>query len=67
MNDTAVIINLTEQSWTLHRSYGTFQVPGVAPSAIAGQVLAGPRGEAYSRTLVTGRTALMDLGDKRTL
>jgi hypothetical protein len=52
---TAVIVNLTEQSWILHRSYGSFAVSGCAP------------GEPYTRTYVAGRTALMDLGDKRTI
>ena len=67
MNDTAVIVNLTEQSWTLHRSYGTFMISGVVHGTTPGQVAACAHNEAYSRTLVTGRTALMDLGDKRTL
>jgi hypothetical protein len=52
---TAVIVNLTEQSWTLHRSYGTYQVHGRAPD--------GP----YALTPVHARAAVMDLGDKRTL
>jgi hypothetical protein len=51
----AVIVNLTEQNWTMHRSYGTFQVPGGAPD------------EAYTLTRVAPRTAVMDLGDKRTI
>jgi hypothetical protein len=52
---TAVIVNLTEQSWTLHRSYGTYQVRGCVP------------GEPYALTQAGARAAVMDLGDKRTL
>ena len=52
---TAVIVNLTEQHWTLHRSYGVFAIPGCAP------------GEPFTLTRVAGRTATMDLGDKRAL
>ncbi len=51
---TAVIVNLTEQHWILHRSYGVFAIPGVAA------------GEPFTLTRVAGRTATMDLGDKRT-
>ena len=53
--ETAVIVNLTEQSWILQRSYGAFPVQACVP------------GEPYGLTRVTSRTALMDLGDKRTL
>jgi hypothetical protein len=53
--DTATIVNLTEQSWVLQRSYGVFAVSAREP------------GESYSLTRVTARKALMDLGDKRTL
>jgi hypothetical protein len=53
--ETVVIVNLTEQSWILHRSYGVFAVSACVP------------GEPYGLTRVTSRTALMDLGDKRTL
>lgn len=52
---SAVIVNLTEQDWTLHRSYGTYHVRGCAP------------GESYALTPVRGVRAVMDLGDKRTL
>jgi hypothetical protein len=52
---TAVIVNLTDQSWTLHRSYGTYRVRGCAP------------GEPYALTPVRDRAAVMDLGDKRTM
>ncbi len=53
--ETAVIVNLTEQSWVIHRSYGVFAVN------------ASVSGEPCGLTRVTSRTALMDLGDKRTL
>jgi hypothetical protein len=52
---TAVVVNLTEQSWTLHRSYGTYQVRGCAPD------------EPYALIPLSGTRAVMDLGDKRTL
>ena len=59
-DNTAVIVNLTDQCWTLHRTYGTFQVracqPGDPESA-----------NGYTLTRVSGRTALMDLGDKRSI
>lgn len=53
--ETAVIVNLTEQSWILQRSYGVFAVSACVP------------GEPFGLTRVTARTALMDLGDKRTM
>jgi hypothetical protein len=56
---TAAIVNLTDQTWTLHRSYGTFVVRGVASEEA--------EGAEYTVTRVGGRTAVMDLGDKRTL
>jgi hypothetical protein len=52
---SAVIVNLTDQTWTLHRSYGTYRVRGCES------------GEPYAITRVEGRTASMDLGDKRTM
>jgi hypothetical protein len=52
---TAVIVNLTEENWTLHRSYGTYRVRGCES------------GEPYALTRIEARTAVMDLGDKRTL
>ena len=51
---SVLIVNLTEQNWTLHRSYGTYRVRGCES------------GEAYALTRVEGRKAVMDLGDKRT-
>jgi len=53
--ETAVIVNLTEQSWTLHRSYGVFAIRGCA------------QGEPYTLSRVSACKAVMDLGDKRTL
>jgi hypothetical protein len=52
---TAAIVNLTEQGWTLHRSYGLFTVRGCRP------------GEPCALTHVGARMAVMDLGDRRTL
>jgi hypothetical protein len=52
---SAVIVNLTEQSWTLHRSYGAYRIRGCE------------NGEPYALTRVEARTAYMDLGDKRTM
>ena len=51
----AVIVNITEQSYMAHRTYGTFQIAGRAS------------GEEYALTRVTPRTGVMDYGDKRTL
>src|SRR5437868_6942411 len=51
----AVIANITEQSYTAQRTYGTFQITGRAG------------GEEYALTRVTPRTATMDYGDKRIL
>lgn len=52
---SAVIVNLTEETWTLHRSYGTYRVRGCEG------------GEPYALTRIEGRGAHMDLGDKRTV
>jgi hypothetical protein len=54
-SETAVLANITEQSYMAHRTYGTFRVLGRS------------EGEEYSLTRVTPRTAVMDYGDKRTL
>jgi len=75
--ETAVIANITEQSYTAHRTYGTFRIPGRAPRQV-NAVCAAPgesglfasesgEGIEYSLTRVTPRTAVMDYGDKRTL
>jgi hypothetical protein len=52
---SAVIVNLTEQNWTIQRSYGTYRIRGCAPD------------EPYALIPVGGAKAVMDLGDKRTL
>jgi len=54
-SSNAVIVNLTEQSWTLHRSYGAFLVRGRTVD------------EPYTLTAVGARKASMDLGDKRAI
>src|ERR1700737_2614624 len=54
-SEIVVIANITEQSDTAHRTYGTFQISGCAG------------GEEYALTRVTPRTAVMDYGDKRIL
>jgi hypothetical protein len=51
----AVIVNVTEQDWTVHRSYGTYRVRGRDEE------------EPYAMTPVAPRSAVMDLGDKRSL
>lgn len=53
--ETAVIVNLTDQSWALQRSYGVFTIHGCAP------------GEPYTLSRISPCKAVMDLGDKRTL
>ncbi len=55
MKSDAVIANITGQQYVLHRTYGTFLIPGRED------------GEEFSLTRVTARTAIMDYGDKRTL
>lgn len=52
---SAVIVNLTEETWTLHRSYGTYRVRGCES------------GEPYALTRVEERAAYMDMGDKRSV
>jgi len=54
-SEIVVIANITEQSYTAHRTYGTFQISG----RMAGMEVA--------LTRVTPRTAVMDYGDKRIL
>ena len=56
--ETAVIANITEQSYTAHRTYGTFQIAGRASAEDERK---------YALTRVTPRTAVLDYGDKRTL
>jgi hypothetical protein len=55
LQGSAVVVNLTEQNWTIHRSYGIYQIRGRAPE------------ESYALIPVAGTKAVMDLGDKRTL
>ena len=54
-SETTVIANITEQTYSAHRTYGTFRIVGRL------------QGEEYSLTRITPRTAVMDYGDKRTL
>lgn len=59
--DTAVIANITEQSWTLHRTYGTYLIAGCAPGTAA------RGGQDCALTEVHPRRGTIDLGDKRIL
>jgi hypothetical protein len=54
-NGGAVLCNIAEQSWILHRTHGTFVVAGRAA------------GETFALTIIGARTGAIDLGDKRTL
>src|SRR5579862_8436227 len=60
-SDIAVIANITDQSYSAHRTYGTFRIPGRLPGENGAAV------PEYALTRVTPRTAIMDYGDKRTL
>jgi len=51
----AVIVNITAESYTVHRTYGTFRIVAAQP------------GEACALTRVASRTTVMDYGDKRIL
>ncbi len=51
----AVLCNIAEQSWILHRTHGTFVIAGRTP------------GETFTLTVIGARTGAIDLGDKRTL
>ena len=53
--DTAVLINITDQSYLLTRTYGTFSVPACVP------------GQRYALLEVRTRKGTIDLGDKRTI
>jgi ribosomal protein L37AE/L43A len=71
-NDIAVIANITEQGYLAHRTYGTFRIAGRGEEAGGGSAGSAGRGDArsgegYALTRITGRTAVMDYGDKRTL
>jgi hypothetical protein len=62
----AVIVNITEQSYIAHRTYGTFWIAGRGAGDLsAGQAVS--EKQEYSLTRVSPRTAVMDYGDKRTL
>jgi hypothetical protein len=67
--ETAVIANLTAQSWSLHRNYGAFFIPCADASrdAQTGDAATGAPPASPSLTRVTPRRAVIDLGDKRTL
>src|SRR5882672_7330636 len=54
-SEDAVIVNITDQSYAAHRTYGTYQIAGRA------------EGQACALTRITPRTAVMDYGDKRVL
>lgn len=51
----AMIANITAESYTAHRTYGTFRIVAAQP------------GEACALTRVASRTTVMDYGDKRVL
>ena len=57
--DYAVLCNITEQTWILHRTHGTFVVAGRGPH-VGDEV-------PYALTQISARTGAIDLGDKRTL
>ncbi len=65
----ATIANITDQSYTAHRTYGAFLIAGRPPCPSGGRAAgtAGAPGEEYALTRITPRTAMMDYGDKRTL
>jgi hypothetical protein len=76
--ETAVIANLTAQSWSLHRNYGAFFIPsaealrsaqsgGEEQAAQAAGNGSGRTAPSPSLTRVTPRKAVIDLGDKRTM
>ena len=53
--DTAVLCNITEQRWILHRTHGMFCVAGCG------------EGELFTLTPIGARNGSIDLGDKRSL
>jgi len=57
--ETAVLCNITEQTWILHRTHGAFVVAGRGPH-VGDEV-------PYALTQISARTGAIDLGDKRTL
>ena len=54
-SETAVIGNITDQQWILHRTYGTFIIPAC------------PAGQVYALAEIGPRKGIIDLGDRRTL
>jgi hypothetical protein len=58
--DHAMLCNITEQTWILHRTHGAFVVAG--RDAAANEDIA-----PYALTRISARTGAIDLGDKRTL
>ena len=50
-DNSAVIVNLTEQSWTLHRSYGTFTVRGAESDAADPDTVSKATGSAAGKRL----------------
>ena len=64
--DKAVIANITDQQWVLHRTYGNFLIRPCPASGSAG-LGTNPGSAGYALTEVTARKGAMDLGDKRTL
>lgn len=53
--EMAVVVNISEQRYTAHRTYGTFLIPGREADSACGVLQIAPR------------TAVMDYGDKRIL
>src|ERR1700690_4102049 len=68
-SEMATIVNITEQSYGAHRTYGTFMIAGRAgASKKLGEGGAEPGDmRPYALTRITSRTAVMDYGDKRTV
>jgi hypothetical protein len=70
---SAVLCNITEQTWILHRTHGTFVVAGRTAPDPAEQGIDAPDHSAaralppYALTTIAARTGSIDLGDKRTL
>ena len=54
-DEQAAICNISDQSWLLHRTHGTFAIAACEP------------GQDYAITAIDGRTGKIDLGDKRTI
>jgi hypothetical protein len=75
--ETAMLCNITEQTWILHRTHGMFVVAGrvldsqsesTGIESSASEELSTLAGDApYALTRISARTGAIDLGDKRTL